>query len=75
MTTGYQTMKNLPPGAGDHMCGYKNMFTEIEDIVDGHMLFRDASKVKVKGLGKILIQCRDGNERFISKVYCPLYSE
>jgi hypothetical protein len=51
------------------MYGYKHMFIKIEEIVEGHVSFGDASKVKVKGKDKIFIQCKDGNERFISNVY------
>jgi hypothetical protein len=37
------------------------MFIEIEEIVDDHVSFGNASKVKVKGQGKILIHCKDRN--------------
>jgi hypothetical protein len=59
----------LDTGASNYMCSYKHIFTEIEEIVEGHVSFGDASKVKVKGQGEILIQCKDGNERFILNVY------
>jgi hypothetical protein len=45
------------------MCGYKYIFTKIEGVMDGLVSFGDASKVKVKSQGKILIQCKDENER------------
>jgi hypothetical protein len=57
----------LNTGASNHMYGYKHMFTEIDKIVDSHV-----SKVKVKGQNKILIHCKDGNERFISNVFYVL---
>jgi hypothetical protein len=45
------------------------VYRDREEIVDGHVSFGDASKVNVKGQDKILIHCKDGNERFISNVY------
>jgi hypothetical protein len=45
------------------------MFTEIEEIMDGHVSFEDASKVKVKSQDKIFIHCKDRNKRFILNIY------
>jgi hypothetical protein len=45
------------------------MFTEIEEIMDGHVSFEDASKVKVKGQDTFFIHCKDRNKRFISNIY------
>jgi hypothetical protein len=59
----------LDTSASNHMCGYKHIFTEIEEIIEGHLSFGDALKLKVKGQGEILIQCKDGNEMFISNDY------
>ncbi|KAJ4813156.1 polyprotein [Rhynchospora pubera] len=45
------------------------MFTEMQEVVDGHVSFGDASKVKVEGQGKVLIQLKNGSETFITNVY------
>lgn len=43
------------------MCGFKNIFMELDDLVSVHVTFEDASKNPVKGKGKTLIRLK--NER------------
>ena len=50
------------------MCGDKSIFTELE-VLNGHVTFGDASKVEVKGRGKVLIQMKNGQHQYISNVY------
>ena len=50
------------------MCGDKSIFTELE-VLNGHVTFGDASKVEVKGRGKVLIQTKNGQHQYISNVY------
>ncbi|KAJ4756551.1 polyprotein [Rhynchospora pubera] len=42
----------LDTGASNHMCGYKHMFSDMEEIANGHVSFGDASKVRVEGQEK-----------------------
>jgi len=41
----------LDTGASNHMCGYKHVFVDIQEIEYGHVAFGDSTKVPVKGRG------------------------
>ena len=52
----------LDTGASNRMCGRKHLFVDVQEKEDGHVSFGDASKVQVKGRGKIRFPQKDGNE-------------
>ncbi|KAJ3691459.1 hypothetical protein LUZ61_020623 [Rhynchospora tenuis] len=54
-TSNQETVWYLDTGARNHMCGYKHMFTEMQEVVYGHVSFGDASKVKVEGQRKACV--------------------
>jgi len=68
-TSESDTIWYLDTGASNHMCGHKHLFVEMKEIDDGHVSFGDASKVQVKGRGKIWFYQKDGKEGHIENVY------
>ena len=50
----------LDTGASNHMCGRKEMFTKLNEIVKGKVSFGDNSKILVKGNSTILIHLKNG---------------
>ncbi|GAB2283017.1 hypothetical protein Dimus_039573 [Dionaea muscipula] len=67
--TSMEDLWYLDSGGSSHMYGHKELFTEMDETVDGHVSLGDSSQVKVKGRGKILIRLKDGRHQFISNVY------
>ncbi|KAG9454468.1 hypothetical protein H6P81_007372 [Aristolochia fimbriata] len=62
----------IDTGASHHMSGYKELFTELDDSVQGEVRFENSSTLQVKGKGRIMIQTKKGDHRYISDVlYIP----
>nr|GEX25213.1 hypothetical protein [Tanacetum cinerariifolium] len=62
------TMWYLDSGARNHMSGQKDLFVKMTEIVQGHVSFGDASKIDVKGRGKIRF-FQNVKESMIEDVY------
>ncbi|GJX66593.1 putative nucleotidyltransferase, ribonuclease H, partial [Tanacetum coccineum] len=59
----------LNTGASNHMCGHKHLFKGLQAVKDGHVSFRDASKVQVKYQGAISFFKNDGTRGTIENEY------
>ncbi|XP_076901931.1 uncharacterized protein LOC143556522 [Bidens hawaiensis] len=59
----------LDNSASNHMTGVKDFFSEIDDKVMGQVSFGDGSKVQIEGKGKILFECKNGDQLLIPDVY------
>ncbi|KAL0541197.1 hypothetical protein IC582_021236 [Cucumis melo] len=59
----------LDSGTSNHICGSKSMFVELDESVGGDIVIGDATKISVKGKGRILINLKNGKHEFISNVY------
>ncbi|KAK4258396.1 hypothetical protein QN277_007851 [Acacia crassicarpa] len=66
------TSKNvwyLDTGASNHMCGKKELFTELNEEIQGEVTFGDHTKTAVKGKGNIMMFTKNGNKGYITNVY------
>jgi hypothetical protein len=47
------------------MCGMKEAFVDIDESYKGNITFGDLSQIPVKGRGIILIELKNGEQKFI----------
>ncbi|XP_019417690.1 PREDICTED: uncharacterized protein LOC109328579 [Lupinus angustifolius] len=62
----------LDTGCSNHMTDKKNWFTTLDELAKSKIKFDDHSVVTAEGIGKAMIQRRDGKKTYISNVlYVP----
>ena len=62
----------LDTGCSNHMIGYKEWFVNIDDKMKNKIKFADNNFVTAEGIGKVMIQRKDGQHSFINDVlYVP----
>lgn len=59
----------LDNGASNHMTGQQKKFKNLDKTIRGYMKFGDGSKVRIEGMGPILFQCKNGEQRLLQQVY------
>jgi len=59
----------LDTGASNHMCGYRELFGDLDETKQGLVTFGDTSKVPFKGKGSIPIKLKNGDSSYIANVY------
>ena len=59
----------LDNGASNHMIGDQTKFKELDEKLIGNVKFGDGSIVPIQDKWSILFQCKNGDNRLLTKVY------
>lgn len=59
----------LDNGASNHMTGFKEKFTKLDENVKGQVHFRDGSAVQIEGKGTVTMLCKNGEEKVLGDVH------
>ncbi|KAG6513031.1 hypothetical protein ZIOFF_031177 [Zingiber officinale] len=59
----------LDTGCSNHMCGRRELFSELDESIQSEVTFGNKTKVPILGKGKIYIQLKDGSQNFIFDVF------
>jgi hypothetical protein len=60
---------HLDSGARNHKCGQWDLFVDLDDTIQGQVIFGDTSKVPVKGKDNIPIRLKNEDHSYITYVY------
>lgn len=58
----------LDTGCSNHMSGRRDWFFDLNETIKSTVQFADNSVISAKGVGKVMIKRKDGEEAFISDV-------
>ncbi|KAI3708032.1 hypothetical protein L2E82_37034 [Cichorium intybus] len=67
----FNDMWYIDSGCSNHMCGNKDLFTQIDDSLKREVRTGDDKKLDVYGIGEIIINTKQGNKRIQSVYYVP----
>ena len=59
----------IDTGCTNHMCGNKALFTELAESYHTRVKFADDSSIPVMGKGMILVELKNGDQKYISDVF------
>ncbi|XP_066358327.1 uncharacterized protein [Miscanthus floridulus] len=59
----------LDTGASNHMSGSRAAFTDLDTAVSGSVHYGDGSVAQIKGIGTVLLECKNGEHRSLPNVY------
>ena len=59
----------LDTRASNHMCGHRELFSDLDETIQGLVTFGDTSKVPFKGKGNIPIKLKNDDSSYIANVY------
>ena len=66
---GQENIWYFDTSASNHMNGNRSMFVKLNEFVNDNVIFKNDSKVPVKGRGNIFFRAKDDNHKIISNVY------
>ena len=59
----------LDTGSSNHMCGNKDLFSELDESFHSSARFGDNTKIEIMGKGKVPIRTKDDRPQYISNVF------
>jgi hypothetical protein len=59
----------LDTGASNHMIGTRSLLTQLDQGVRGSVSFGDGSRVKIQGMGSVVMQDHNSGHKVLTDAY------